>query len=144
VDGFLLNYYVPEGNADVITTEPARGFHNLRKPQASYFGGEVLVTSNAPTNGTAAPPDFTGIDSYYREAKPKTLASHWGALDVVDIDAGAQLMSVEYRKRGDMTVWARGRLLGTNTTPKVVMEWSTLFGATGARPPRATVHGYRR
>jgi hypothetical protein len=36
-------------------------------------------------------------------------------------------MSVEYRNKGDMTVWARS-LLGTNTTPKVVIEWSKLFG----------------
>jgi hypothetical protein len=126
----FLNYYAPEGNAGVISGEPARGFHNLRRPQPAYFGGEVIVTSNEQTDGASTPSDFTTINSYYSGTKPKTLADHWRALDVVNTDDGAQLMSVEYRQRGDMTVWARGRLLGTNTTSKIVIEWSDLFGAT--------------
>jgi len=131
--GSFLNYYAPEGSGGVITSDPTQGFHLLRKPQASYFGGEVLVTSNQQTNGSVVPSDFTAIDAYYRGAKPKTLTDHWGALDLVDIDVGAQMMSVAYRNRGDMTLWARGRLLGTKTTPKIVIEWSDLFGGKNRR-----------
>jgi len=119
-----------------MISELTQGFHVLRKPQATYFGGEVIVTSNEQTDGTAGPSDFTAIDSSYRGDKPKTLADHWGSSDFVDIDVGAQLMSVEYRNRGEMTVWARGRLLGTKTTQKIVIEWSDLFGARNRR----TVH----
>ena len=125
--GSFLNYYAPEGNAGVISCEPTQGFNDLRKPQNDYFGGEVIVTSNAQTNGHSTPSDFPEINAYYNGAKPKALANHWGALDVVTIDDGAQLMSVEYRNRGDMTIWSRGRLLGTKTTPKIVVEWSNLF-----------------
>jgi hypothetical protein len=125
--GSFLNYYVPEGHAGVISCEPTQGFNDLRKPKTDYFGGEVIVTSNTQTNGHSTPSDFPEIDAYYNGAKPKALPNHWGILDVVTIDDGAQLMSVEYRNRGDMTIWCRGRLLATKTTPKIVVEWSNLF-----------------
>ena len=134
--GSFLNYYAPEGHAGVISADHNRGFQGLRKPNAAYFGGEVIVTSNEPTDGTEAPSDFAAIDAYYKDAKPKTLASHWAALDVVTMIDGAQQMSVEYRNRGDMTVWARARLKGTSTTRKIVIDWAQLFGAVPGEAAR--------
>jgi MYXO-CTERM domain-containing protein len=42
---------------------------------------------------------------------------------------GLHLMSVDYRKRGDMTIWAEGRL-GLGVTPTIKVEFAQLFDAT--------------
>ncbi|MBW2167452.1 MAG: putative Ig domain-containing protein, partial [Deltaproteobacteria bacterium] len=125
--GSFLNYYAPMGNAGVISCSASQGFYNLRKPRQSYFGGEVIVTSNQYTDGYSAPSDATFFNSYYSGSTPKSLADHWGLLDGVDSSNGAFQLSVEYRDRADMTIWARGRLIGTATTPIIKLEWSELF-----------------
>ena len=125
--GSFLNYYAPMGHAGVISCSPGDGFYNLRRPQTSYFGGEVIVTSNEFTNGQSAPSDASFFTNYYNGSKPKSLSDHWGLLDTVDLVAGAHQLSVEYRDRADMTIWFRGRLIGTATTPIIRLEWSELF-----------------
>jgi len=131
--GSFLNYYAPEGNAGVLSLSASEGFYNLRKPQPSYFGGEVIVTSNQYTNGMSTPSDFSQVNSYYNNPAPKTLANHWGLLDSVSTQNGAQQISVEYRDHEDMTIWFRGRLFGKATTPIVKLEWSELFAVS---PPK--------
>lgn len=135
--GSFLNYYVPMGNAGVISCSPNEGFFDLRKPKQTYFGGEVIVTSNTYTDGNSAPWDATFFNSYYNGSKPKSLSDHWGLLDDVNSDLGAFQLSVEYRDRSDMTIWARGRLIGTATTPIIKLEWGELFEVS--TPPVATV-----
>ena len=131
--GSFLNYYAPMGNAGVLSLSASQGFYNLRKPRSSYYNGEVIVTSNQYTDGVSTPSDATFFNSYYNDHSPKTLADHWGVLDEVNTQLGAQQLSVEYRGRGDMTIWARGRLLGTATTPIIKLEWSELFAVS---PPK--------
>jgi len=128
--GSFLNYYAPMGNAGVISCSVSQGFYSLRKPKQSYFDGEVIVTSNQYTDGNSAPPDATFFTSYYSGSRPKTLADHWGLLDSVSLLEGAQQLSVEHRNRANMTIWARGRLLGTTATPIIKLEWSELFEAS--------------
>ena len=38
-------------------------------------------------------------------------------------------MSVAYRGRGDITIWADGRMDGAGRTPRLEWEWSALFPA---------------
>ncbi|OQY25893.1 MAG: hypothetical protein B6244_14630, partial [Candidatus Cloacimonetes bacterium 4572_55] len=133
--GSFLNYYAPMGQAGVISCSPGEGFFNLRRPQTSYFGGEVIVTSNEFTNGQSAPNDATFFNNYYNGSKPKSLSDHWGLLDSVDHLVGAHQLSVEYRDRADMTIWFRGRLIGTATTPIIKLEWNELFDDILNYPP---------
>ena len=133
--GSFLNYFAPMGNAGVISCSANQGFYKLRKPKQSYFDGEVIITSNQYTDGNSAPSDATFFNSYYSGSKPKTLADHWGLLDSVSSLEGAQQFSVEYRDRANMTIWARGRLLGTATTPIIKLEWSELFEVPGPPTP---------
>jgi len=132
--GGFINYYAPEGNAGVFSLSASQGFFDLRKPVYSYYGGDVIVTSNQYTYGSSTPSDFQShsedIDAYYSNTAPKTLASHWGFLDKVGTSLGAQQMSVEYRGHEDMTIWVRGRLFDTATTPIIKLEWSELFSVS--------------
>lgn len=125
--GAFMNYYAPMGNAGVFSLSASQGFYALRKPKPSYYNGEVIVTSNANTDGLSTPSDASIFNNYYNDHTPKTLADHWGVLDEVNSNLGAQQLSVEYRGRGDMSIWARGRLIGTARTPIIKLEWSELF-----------------
>ncbi|MHB8873527.1 MAG: C45 family peptidase [Myxococcaceae bacterium] len=122
--GTFLNYYVPEGHGGVITCPRAGACNKKRVPQADYFGGEVLLTTNAETDGHAAPPDDNFMGPYYAAGKPKALAGHYALMG----HGGLHLLSVDYRGRGDMTLWFEGRV-GSGTTPTVKVEWSDLFTA---------------
>jgi len=125
--GTFLNVFGPNRTGGVIAADATRGFYNLRLPQPSYFGGEVIHTSNLHTDGTSAPVDFPEVAAYYGGATPKTLADHFGLLNHITTDDGFQLLSVAYRGPGDMTLWYQGRLAGTSTTPVLSLEWSALF-----------------
>ena len=95
-------------------------FYYLRKPNAVWHHGEAIITTNAWTDGTYTPADENfGADIYYGDESPKTLESHWGLLA-----SGANalhMLSVAYRDRNHMTIWADGRLDGVGRTPR--LEW---------------------
>ncbi len=127
--GGFVNHYTPEGHGGVMTAHPDAGgpdFYDLRVPQAAWHHGEAMITTNSQTDGTTTPGDEDfGADAYYDDESPKTLESHWNLL------AGSNslhLLSVAYRGRGDMTLWADGRLGASNRTPRLEWEWGELFG----------------
>ena len=133
--GGFVNYYTPEGHGGVMAADPYEAgpdFYHLRVPQAVWHYGEAMITTNAWTDGTTTPDDEDFLaDLYYASALPKkTLASHWNLLatggdpQVLSL----HMLSVAYRGRGDMTLWADGRLDGAGRTPRLEWEWSTLFG----------------
>jgi len=128
--GSFFNYYAPEGHGGVMTGYPYQwgpDFYDCRKPQADWHHGEALITTNAWTDGTYTPPDENfGADAYYDDETPKTLESHWNLL--AKSGNGLHLLSVAYRGRGDMTVWADGRLGASNRTPRLEWEWWALLG----------------
>ncbi|MBI5543385.1 MAG: hypothetical protein HY901_05820, partial [Deltaproteobacteria bacterium] len=97
-----------------------------RRPQADYFGGEVLITANAQTTGHSVPSGAEFIDSYYRQGGTKDLASHFGLMGT----SGLHLMSVAYRGEEDMTFWVNGR----GRTDRLELEWDELFGQAPVRP----------
>jgi hypothetical protein len=85
-----------------------------------------MITTNAWTDGTYTPADENfGADAYYDDESPKTLESHWSLL--AEGSNGLHLLSVAYRGRGDMTIWADGRLDGVGRTPRLEWEWNALF-----------------
>jgi len=43
---------------------------------------------------------------------------------------GLHMLSVAYRGRGDMAVWADGRLDGIGRTPRLEWEWKQLFSCS--------------
>jgi hypothetical protein len=132
--GTFLNYYAPEGHGGVMSsaTDPPTGpdFYDLRVPQGAWHHGEAMITTNRQTDGTTTPGDEDfGADDYYDVESPKTLESHW---DLLWSGGGDKLhvMSVAYRGRGDMTIWADGRIDPPHggRTPRLEWEWTELFG----------------
>jgi hypothetical protein len=139
--GGFVNYYAPEGHGGVMTADPDRAgpdFHHLRVPQEVWHHGEAMVTTNAWTDGTTTPGDEDfGADAYYDDESPKTLESHWNLL--VSGSRSLHMLSVAYRSRGDMTVWADGRLERSGgRTPRLEWEWGALFG----RPRAPSLSGW--
>jgi len=134
--GGFFNYYAPEGHGGVMTADPYQtgpDFHDLRVPQAVWHHGEAMVTTNRQTDGTTTPGDEDfHVDDYYDVETPKTLESHW------DLLAGGgdklHMMSVAYRGRRDMTIWADGRIDPPHggRTPRLEWEWNELFSAAPA------------
>ena len=129
--GSFVNYYAPEGWGGVMTCDPdQRGpdFYHLRLPQEVWHHGEAMITTNWWTDGTYTPGDENfGADAYYDDETPKTLESHWDLL--ANSGNGLQQLSVAYRGRRNMTIWADGRLT-YGRTPRLEWEWSDLFGFT--------------
>jgi hypothetical protein len=127
----FLNYYVPEGYGGVITCDPWQGgpdVYNLRLPQVVWHHGEAMITTNKFTDGTYTPSDEDfGADTYYNDETPKTLESHWDLLDSTGGSRNLHLLSIAYRDRGDMTIWAEGRIDSVGRTPRLEYEWNTLF-----------------
>jgi hypothetical protein len=127
----FLNYYAPEGHCGVMVCNPNRAdadFYYLRRPQPSWHHGEAIITTNDWTDGTFTPADEDfGADAYYNDESPKTHESHWHLVDPVTVNHGLHRLSVAYRGRRDMTVWADGRLDGIGRTPRLEYEWSDLF-----------------
>jgi hypothetical protein len=130
--GGFVNYYAPEGHGGVMTANPYQvlnDFYDLRVPQGVWHHGEAMITTNRQTDGRTTPGDEDfGADDYYDVESPKTLASHW---DLLWSGGGNKLhvMSVAYRGRGDMTIWADGRIDPPHggRTPRLEWEWSELF-----------------
>ncbi len=127
--GSFVNYYAPEGHGGVMVCHPNQtpDFYFMRTPQAAWHHGEAIMTSNAWTDGTTTPADEDfGADAYYDNESPKTLASHWNLL-ATDSNS-LHLLSVAYRGRRDMTIWADGRLEDVGRTPRVELEWWQITG----------------
>ena len=129
--GTFLNYYAPEGNGGVMTANPhASGpdFWHLRRPNESWHHGEAMITTNAWTDGSYTPSDENfGADVYYDDETPKTQESHWDLLRTYSPSMNMHMLSVAYRGRGGMTIWADGRLPGGGHTPRMEYEWYELF-----------------
>ena len=131
--GSFVNYYTPEGHGGVMTAYPYQAgpdFYHLRVPQAAWHHGEAMVTTNRQTDGTTRPVDEDfGADAYYDDESPKTLESHWDLLE--NLSKSLHQLSVAHRGRGDMTLWADGRVApphGPNSrTPRLEWEWAALF-----------------
>ncbi|MFQ6048087.1 MAG: hypothetical protein ACE5K7_01830 [Phycisphaerae bacterium] len=143
--GGFLNYFAPQGYGGVMTSSRQRGFYHLRRPQPSYFRRQVLITTNAWTDGTYSPEGGKFMADYYA-AGGKTLASHWALMG----DTGMHKMSVAYRGRADMTIWVDGRL-PAGRTPRLQWQWKDLTcirpgprshpaRTSQARPERSAVH----
>ncbi len=130
----FLNYYVPDGHGGVLTCDPYQGgpdFFHQRLPMGNWHYGEAMITTNQWTDGTYTPPDEDfGADAYYNDESPKTLESHWDLLNKDGGHLNLHLLSVAYRARGDMTIWAEGRMDGVGRTPRVEYEWGDLFKST--------------
>ena len=126
--GGFVNYYTPEGHGGVMTAYPDESgpdFYHLRVPQAVWHHGEAMITTNEETDGTTTPVDEDfGADAYYDDESPKTLESHW---DLLAGGNSLHLLSVAYRGRGDMTLWADGRMGQHDRTPRLEWEWAALF-----------------
>ena len=123
--GSFFNYYTPEGFGGVLVGNPTHvpDFYYLRTPQTAWHHGEAMITTNAWTDGTYTPTDENfGADAYYNDETPKTLLSHWNLLS-----GGLHKLSVAYRGRQSMTLWADGRL-PTGRTARMEWEWTRLFG----------------
>jgi hypothetical protein len=129
--GGFVNYYTPEGYGGVMTADPDHAgsdFYHLRVPQGVWHHGEAMITTNQFTEGTSTPGDEDfGADAYYNDESPKTLESHWNLL--ASGRNPLHTMSVAYRGRGDMTIWADGRMDGAGRTPRLEWEWNALFSA---------------
>lgn len=135
--GSFLNYYAPEGFGGVLVCHPYRSgpdFYYYRPPREEWHHGEAMITTNMWTDGTRTPPDEDfGADAYYDDETPKTLESHWNLL--ARSGNGLHQMSVAYRSRQDLTIWADGRL-DPGRTPRLEWEWRDLFGPERVRPAR--------
>jgi len=133
--GSFINVYAPEGHGGVMVCHPQQSgpdFYYLRTPQEVWHHGEAMITTNAWTDGTYTPSDENfGADGYYDDETPKTLESHWDLL--ADGSNGLHLLSVAYRGRADMTLWADGRL-NPGRTPRLEWEWCELFGPAEVEP----------
>jgi hypothetical protein len=126
--GTFINYYVPEGHGGVFTCPPGKKCNKKRTPQPELHNGEVLITANTETDGKTAPSDDTFIDAYYKKGGTKTIADHYGLMG----HTGFHLLSVEYRGKGDMTLWFEGELTSGKTTPTQKVEWKDLFASMQA------------
>lgn len=123
----FINYYVPEGHGAVMTCSRTAwpSFWKLRKPQPSYFAGDVLMTTNSDTDGTSTPWGGEFMATYYQNldanSQTATLQGHWDIMGTT----GLHKMSIAYRGRRDMTVWFQGRL-DPGLTPRVEVEWTNV------------------
>jgi len=126
--GSFVNYYAPEGFGGVMVCHPTHSpdFYYLRTPAEEWHRGEAMITTNSWTDGTYTPADEDfGADAYYNDESPKTLENHWNLLATT---TSLHQLSTAYRGRGDMTLWADGRLDATHRTPRLEWEWHALFG----------------
>ena len=124
--GSFINYYAPDGHGGMMVTHPNQtpDFYYCRTPQSAWHYGEAMITTNAWTDGTYTPADENfGADAYYNDETPKTLESHWNLLG----GGGLHQVSIAYRGRESMTIWARG-YLNPGRTDRLEWEWTQLFG----------------
>ena len=123
--GTFINCYVPEGLGGVFTCQSGKACHKKRVPQKAFHNGNVIMTTNNETDGKTAPPDDSFMNAYYNKGGVKTLADHYGLMG----HHGMHLFSLAFRKRGDMTIWAEGRL-SSGVTPTIKIEFTDLFSNT--------------
>lgn len=119
----FLNYFVPAGQGGVFTCSTAGPCGDLRTPQADYFGGEVLITTNDQTDGHSVPGGGDFMHDYYAQGGVKDLAGHFDLMGLT----GLHLMSVEVRGEQDMTIWAHGR----GRDDRIEVEWAALYAGSG-------------
>jgi hypothetical protein len=125
--GSFINYYVPQGHGAVITCRrsPSPTFHKLRKPHPSYFGGDVLITTNSETDGSYTPSGGSFMADYYDDletaGQTATIQGHWDVMG----STGLHQMTIGYRDRRDLTIWFDGRL-SSGRTSRVELEWADL------------------
>jgi hypothetical protein len=115
----FITYYVPEGLGGVFTCR--HQVCELVRPQPDFLFGEAVITTNAESDGHSVPAGGEWLEEYYEEGGPKDLESHWEITG-----SSFHRLSVEFRGRGDMTLWFDGSA-GPATTPRVELEWSQLF-----------------
>ncbi|MCD6498305.1 MAG: hypothetical protein J7M25_08425 [Deltaproteobacteria bacterium] len=120
--GSFINYYAPEGHGGVFTCSTGGSCDAPRTPQADFFAGDVIITTNSQTDGHSVPAGGEFMGDYYQQGGVKTMES---AYDLMG-HSGLHLMTVGYRGQEDMTIWAEGRL-PDGVTPRIEMEWSKLF-----------------
>ena len=120
----FINYFVPEGLGGVFTFAKGKTCDKLRTPQKEYFNGDVITTTNTETDGKSTQTDDSFMAGYYKAGGVKDLAGHYKLMG----HTGMHLLSVAYRGKGDMTLWAEGRL-SSGVTPTIKTEWSALFQA---------------
>ncbi len=120
----FINHFSPGGHGGVVTCTTDLGYYEMREPQAVYFNGEVLVTSNEWTDGTFTPDGAWFMETYYNLGGPKTLADHWDSME--NLGNGLHLVSTEVRGGRDLTLWFQGRL-DPGLTGRLEWEWDDLF-----------------
>jgi hypothetical protein len=122
--GGFVNVYVPEGHGGVFTCGTDEVCDAARLPHPDFFDGDVLITTNAETDGSTAPYEGEFIEDYYAAAGdgPVDLESHYDLMG----HSGMHLMSVAYRGRNDMEIWAEGRV-SIGVTDRVEVQWSELY-----------------
>jgi len=125
----FINYFVPDGPGGVFACHGNGSCDPARRPHPDYRDGEVLLTTNAATDGSTVPSGGDFMDAYYEQGHPKDLASHFELMG----DTGLHLMSVAVRGREDMTIWFHGR----DMEQRIELEWSKLFAARAFEPIEA-------
>lgn len=120
--GSFINYFRADGHGAVFTGNQSRGLYKTRKPQKSYFDGEVLVTTNNETNGRVTPLGADYIEDYYWDSTVKTLETHWNLLTENLLDGyGLPLHQVgmEKKRSGNIEIWFQGRNRLNDTLPRM-------------------------
>jgi hypothetical protein len=117
--GGFINLFAPEGIGGVFTCPAGGGCGTARVPQDDYFGGEVLIASNAQTDGHTVPAGAEFIDAYYAQGGTKKIADHFGLMGT----KGLHLVSVAYVGEEDMRFWFQGR----GRVDHLELEWTDLI-----------------
>jgi MYXO-CTERM domain-containing protein len=118
----FINFYSPEGHAGVFTCASGGPCGAPRVAQSDYFYGEVMLTTNAQTDGHSDPSDDSFMEEYYQAGFPKDLASHFALMGTT----GLHVVSVAYRGKGDMTIMVNGRGRSDN----LQLEWADLYAGS--------------
>ncbi|MBW2735157.1 MAG: hypothetical protein JRH20_22475 [Deltaproteobacteria bacterium] len=129
--GSFINTYGPGGAAGVFTCAAGAPCYKLRRPQASYLDGEVIITTNSETDGMSVPSGGEFMEAFYKSgSRAKTLLDHYQVMG----HSGMHLLTVGYRGHGDMKLRFEGQL-STGTSPPREVEFSDLFLNTGPIQP---------
>ena len=119
--GTFIDYYAPEGLGGVFTCSEGQVCSLARRPQAEYFSGQVIMTTNSQTDGMSTPSGGEFMADYYDLGGPKSIEDHFALMG-----HSMHLLTVAYRGRGDMEFWVEGHT-DSGTTTVVALEWSDLF-----------------
>ncbi len=119
--GTFINYYAPEGLGGVFTCPAGEVCSVARRPQADYYDGQVMMTTNSQTDGHTTPYGGDFMADYYDLGAPKTIEDHFWVMG-----HSMHLLTVAYRGRGDMEFLLEGHT-DNGPTSVVSVEWSDLF-----------------